>query len=90
VSSLLMFLISCGDTSLRGAELTGERVGQSRADQYLPVLPSDCEVTLTHGAREGESMLSALRRVNGRLEAQNDRIDRCARFYNDLRIGGPR
>jgi len=65
-----------------------ETQGIAAAGTNLPDYPDDCRRKESHAPLvEGQEKLSILKREREALDRQNDRTDRCAGFYDELKRG---
>jgi hypothetical protein len=54
----------------------------------LPPLPSECRRAVPHApVAIGSNPVVVLARERGQLDAANSTIDRCSRFYADVKAG---
>lgn len=80
-----MILSSCGAIEKRLGD-AAEKQGQTQARVNLPDHPDDCRKKEPHAEiREGVEVRSVLARERAALNRQNERTDRCADFYDDVK-----
>jgi hypothetical protein len=65
-----------------------QRQGEVNAAQNIPDYPEDCRIVLAQVLITGERLDIALLRTSGLLKAQNNRINRCADWYDILQRSG--
>ncbi|MEM1375858.1 MAG: hypothetical protein AAGG69_00570 [Pseudomonadota bacterium] len=51
----------------------------------IPALPNDCNKRETAGLRVGELQTVVIAKQDGALTRANDRVQRCAAWYNTLK-----
>ena len=98
---LSLILSSCGGGTLNSQRIAAERIGIARAIQEpLPDYPSECRqmwALLTQGDMVGAPQWSSIKRYESMLWVAengvvrpgviNDRIRRCAAWYDRLKQG---
>ncbi len=68
------------------ALLAGMQLGEIEASKKLAEYPDDCRKSSRSGVRKGERLDVALLRTDQALTRQNNRTDRCADWYDELKI----
>lgn len=82
----MTFLTSCADqTQLARLDANARAEGEIRALTALPDFPEDCRTQLDARIAKGDRLDVALLRTRGYLVQQNDRIARCAEWYDGLK-----
>ena len=84
--------------SLSACVSAGERLGQARSDEAradlvdealgvaaLPDLPADCRLREASGVKVGDRLDVAVLKSERALGRSNDRVTRCAGFYDDVK-----
>lgn len=83
---MMLTLSGCAsDAALKQAATTQ---GLADARITLPTYPEDCRQMEAHAPLVvGSEVRSVLKRERAALGRQNDRTQRCANFYDDLKAG---
>lgn len=78
-------LSGCQSLSARNTDAAITRaVMEATVD--IPNLPADCRIREPHAPLvKGSEVRSVLKRERAALEKANSRIDRCAKFYDEVR-----
>ncbi|KIC42252.1 hypothetical protein RA27_02380 [Ruegeria sp. ANG-R] len=82
---MLIFCAACSQTEFEQARDAGRRAGELRAQNALPEYPDDCRQLVRSGVAIGDRLDVALLKADAALSGQNDRIQRCADWYDGLR-----
>lgn len=82
---VLICLTACGRTDGRILRAADD-VARLAVDQW-PDLPADCRVRLSVGVSEGDRLDVVALRYSAALAAQNDRVSRCAAWYDENKGG---
>jgi hypothetical protein len=92
VLSTLIFSSGCATTD--ADRLAAATAGQAdaalapvaaRKAGEVPPLPADCRVRQRAGVTDGDRLDVAAVRLRAALDAANDRVTRCAAWYDDIR-----
>ncbi|MBG6233356.1 hypothetical protein IWQ55_006598 [Labrenzia sp. EL_208] len=82
----LILLTACATVDDR-LEAAATREGEVKATRALPTFPGDCRYRERSGVRAGEPLDVALIRTDQALGRANDRVSRCAGWYDDIKTG---
>lgn len=81
---MTVFLASCATNKSR-VIAAGKLSGEIEASKKLADFPTDCRSKARSGVRVGERLDVALLRTDQALTRQNNRTQRCAEWYDELK-----